>query len=74
MPPVKTIMFDNKMTFGLHELIAQISNAKTYYTMPYTYPDIGTIEHRNGVIRMFFPKKFGVLSITNKDVKREKMK
>jgi transposase, IS30 family len=70
MPPVKTITFDNDQAFSLHELIAQKSNAKTYFTRPYTSQDKGTIENRNGVIRMFFPKKTDFLSITNKEIKR----
>ena len=70
MPSVKTITFDNDQAFSLHELISQKTSAKTYFTRPYTSQDKGTIENRNGVIRLFFPKKTCFISISNKEIKR----
>jgi IS30 family transposase len=57
MPPLKTITFDNDQAFSMHEIIAEKLNVKVYFTRPYTSQDKGTIENRNGIIRMFFPKK-----------------
>lgn len=70
MPTVKTITFDNDLAFSLHELIARKTNTKTYFTRPYTSQDKGTIENRNGIIRMFFPKKTCFLKISSREVKR----
>lgn len=70
MPPVKTITFDNDQAFCLHESIAKILKAKTYFTRPYTSQDKGTIENRNGIIRMFFPKQTDFNSVTKAEVKR----
>lgn len=67
---VKTITFDNDQAFSQHEKIAEILNAKTYFTRPYTSQDKGTIENRNGVIRLFFPKKTDFNLFTKKDVRR----
>jgi IS30 family transposase len=57
MPTIKTMTFDNDQAFSKHEKIASSLNIKTYFTRPYTSQDKGTIENRNGVIRLFFPKK-----------------
>jgi IS30 family transposase len=70
MPVVKTITFDNDLAFSLHESISAKTNAKIYFARPYTSQDKGTIENRNGLIRMFFPKKTCFLSISNKEIKR----
>lgn len=69
-PTVKTITFDNDLAFSQHEKIAEALKAKTYFTRPYTSQDKGAIENRNGVIRLFYPKKTDFNLITKKDIKR----
>lgn len=54
---IHTLTFDNDQAFSMHEKIAKALQVKTYFTRPYTSQDKGTIENRNGVIRLFFPKK-----------------
>lgn len=56
-PPIKTMTFDNDLAFAQHRKVAEALNIKTYFTRPYTSQDKGTVENRNGIIRMFFPKK-----------------
>jgi len=68
--PVKTITFDNDPAFSLHENIAKKLKVKTCFTRPYTSQDKGTIENRNGIIRMFFPKKTDFNSVTVSEVER----
>ncbi len=68
--PLKTITFDNDPAFGLHEIIANQLNAKTFFTKPYTSQDKGTIENRNGVIRRFFPKKTDFNLVPVQEVER----
>ncbi len=70
MAPLKTITFDNDKAFWYHEEIAEVHNIKTYFTRPYTSKDKGTVENRNGVIRMFFPKKTDLYLISKSEVKR----
>lgn len=67
-PQIKTITFDNDQAFSQHEKIAKSLSAKTYFTRPYTSQDKGTIENRNGVIRLFFPKKTDFNLFTKKDI------
>ncbi|SEA07769.1 Transposase and inactivated derivatives, IS30 family [Arachidicoccus rhizosphaerae] len=69
-PPIKTMTFDNDLAFSQHEEIAKALNVKTYFTRPYTSQDKGTIENRNGVIRLFFPKKTDFNKIDNREIKR----
>lgn len=66
-PPIKTMTFDNDLAFAQHQKIAEALNVKTYFTRPYTSQDKGTIENRNGIIRMFYPKKtdFTNIKISN---------
>jgi IS30 family transposase len=70
LPPIKTMTFDNDQAFTYHEKIAKALSIKTYFTRPYTSQDKGTIENRNGVIRMFFPKKTDFNLIDKKEIKR----
>ena len=69
-PQLKTITFDNDQAFSQHEKIAKALNIKSYFTRPYTSQDKGTIENRNGVIRLFFPKKTDFNLIENSEIKR----
>lgn len=62
--------FDNDQALPQHQKIAQTLNIKTYFTRPYTSQDKGTIENRNGVIRLFFPKKTDFEKVTTKEIKR----
>jgi transposase, IS30 family len=66
---IQTLTFDNDQAFAKHELIGKALNAKTFFTRPYTSQDKGTIENRNGVIRLFFPKKTDFNLISHKEVK-----
>jgi IS30 family transposase len=70
MPRLKTFTFDNDQAFSMHEKIAKILNVKVYFTRPYTSQDKGTIENRNGIIRMFFPKKTDFRNVPLSEIKR----
>ena len=70
MPQLKTMTFDNDQAFSLHEKIANELKIKTFFTRPYTSQDKGIIENRNGVIRLFFPKKTDFDIICNAEIKR----
>lgn len=70
MHRLKTITFDNDQAFSMHETIAKELNVKVYFTRPYTSQDKGTIENRNGIIRMFFPKKTDFRKVSASEIKR----
>lgn len=65
---IKTITFDNDQAFSQHEKIGRALNADTYFTRPYTSQDKDTIENRNGVIRLFYPKKTDFNLVTKKEI------
>ncbi len=69
-PNTKTMTFDNDQAFSQHEKIAKALKIKTYFTRPYTSQDKGTIENRNGVIRLFFPKKTDFNNVETKEIRR----
>ena len=69
-PPLKTMTFDNDLAFTYHEKIAKALTLKTYFTRPYTSQDKGTIENKNGIIRMLYPKKTDFTSIDKKEIKK----
>jgi IS30 family transposase len=49
-------------------------NAKTYFTRPYTSQDKGTIENRNGLIRMFFPKQTDFNNVSKAEIREVEKK
>lgn len=67
---LKTITYDNDLSFANHTFINKQLNTKSYFTRPYTAQDKGTIENRNGVIRRFFPKKTDFSLISHPTVKK----
>ncbi|HMP85907.1 MAG TPA: IS30 family transposase, partial [Lacibacter sp.] len=70
LPSLKTITFDNDQAFRYHGIIAKELNVRTYFTRPYTSQDKGTVEKRNGIIRMFFPPKTDFKLIDKAEIKR----
>jgi len=68
--PLRTMTFDNDQAFAKHEEIAKRLRLKTYFTRPYTSQDKGSIENRNGIIRLFFPKKTDFNLISEQEIKR----
>ena len=71
---LKTMTFDNDQAFSLHKEIADVLNVKTYFTRPYTSQDKGSVENRNGVIRIFYPKKTDFNEVTKSDIKKVEIK
>jgi len=66
--PIKTLTFDNDLTFKRHYKIGEALEANTYFTRPYTSQDKGTVENRIGTIRRFFPKKTDLRLITDQEI------
>lgn len=66
---IYTLTFDNDQAFVFHKEIAEAVNAKSYFTRAYTSQDKGTVENRNGVIRIFYPKKTDFRKISHQQIK-----
>lgn len=73
-PQIKTMTFDNDQAFSMHEEIAKELSLDTYFTKPYTSQDKGTIENRNGIIRIFYPKKTDFNTISKAQIKKVERK
>lgn len=67
---LKTMTYDNDMSFMTHSKVNEALETKSYFTRPYTSQDKGTVENRIGVIRRFFPKKLDLTSVSPKDIKK----
>lgn len=69
-PWIKTLTYDNDISFAAHNRVNQALKTKSYFTHPYTSQEKGTVENRIGVLRRFFPKKTDFNSISPQQVKR----
>ncbi|MBT5967254.1 MAG: IS30 family transposase [Gammaproteobacteria bacterium] len=65
---VKTITFDNRKEFTLHEKIAEALGCDTYFAKPYSSWERGQNENANGLLRQYFPKAMELVDVTTKDV------
>lgn len=66
---IKTLTLDNDKAFANHRSIARKLDADVYFTRPYTSQDKGTVEHRIGVIRQFFPKGTDLREVSEQRIK-----
>lgn len=66
---VKTITLDNGGEFAAHARVAEGTGAKVYFAKPYASWQRGTNENTNGRIRRFWPKKFDLASLTDKELR-----
>ena len=69
MPQLKKITFHNDKAFRHYEIIAQKLDVKTHFNRPYTSRHKVTVENRNGIICMFFPKKTDFHQISKVKIK-----
>lgn len=67
---VATMTFDNGKEFALHELLADVLDAKAYFAHPYHSWERGLNENTNGLIRQYFPKGSSFDHLTPEAVKR----
>lgn len=54
---IKSITYDNDISFYHHQKINRQLGTKSYFTRPFTSQDKGSVENRIGIIRRFFPKR-----------------
>jgi transposase InsO family protein len=62
----KTLTLDNGKEFAEHELLADQTGLKIYFTDPYCAWQRGTIENTNGLIRKYFPKGTDLAAVPNR--------
>jgi IS30 family transposase len=65
---VRTVTLDNGGEFADHVRVAQETGAKVYFAKPYASWQRGTNENTNGRIRRFWPKKFDMATLTEKEI------
>jgi len=64
----KTITFDNGIENRNHEYMAKQLKAKIYFCHPYHSWEKGSIEHVNGIIRRYLPRKTDISLVSQQSV------
>jgi len=65
---VLTVTLDNGGEFADHVRVAEKTGADVFFAKPYASWQRGTNENINGRIRRFWPKKFDMATLTDKDI------
>ena len=65
---VLTVTLDNGGEFADHARVAKKTGADIYFAKPYASWQRGTNENFNGRIRRFWPKKFDMATLTDKEI------
>jgi IS30 family transposase len=66
----KTMTFDNGRGFCRHEKLSESLEPKTFFTNPYHSWERGLNEHKNGLIRGFYPKSTNFNIVKEEDFQR----
>jgi IS30 family transposase len=67
---VRTMTYDNDISFAEHLRVNKALQTKSYFTHPYSAQEKGTVENRIGVLRRFFPKKTDFSDVSIQRIKR----
>ena len=65
---VKSITFDNDISFRNHEELAKAFSAKTYFCDPSKSHQKGSIENANRTLREYCPRKIDIQSLEQKQL------
>jgi IS30 family transposase len=65
---VRTMTFDNGKEFSQHQAISTELHTKCFFTNPYCSWEKGLVEHTNGLVRDYLPKKTNLRKITSQKV------
>ena len=65
---VLTLTLDNGGEFAGHVRVSKQTGAEVYFAKPYASWQRGTNENTNGRIRRFWPKKFDMATLTEKEI------
>jgi len=65
---VKTLTFDNDISFSHWSMLEQILHTTIYFTHPYCSWEKGLVENTNRWIRLFVPKKKDIGLVTEEDI------
>lgn len=63
-----TLTQDNGSEHALHADLERLLDIKVYFCHPYSSPERGTVENRNGLVRRFFPKGTDFGRITDEEI------
>ena len=64
----KSITFDNGIENRNHENMAQQLNTKVYFCHPYHSWEKGSVEHVNGIVRRYLPKKTDISLVSQHSI------
>ena len=64
----KTITFDNGIENKNHEHVAKQLKTKIYFCHPYHSWEKGSVEHVNGIVRRYLPKKTDITLVSQQSV------
>jgi len=67
---IKTITAGNGKEFIEHKKVSKQCYANFYFANPYSPWEGGANENINGLIKQYFPKKTGFLTILDQEIKR----
>lgn len=65
---VHTLTSDHGREFANHEQIAELLQLKYYFAHPYAAWERGTNENTNGLLRQYFPKKYDLAQVSDKEL------
>jgi len=68
--PLKSITNDRGLEFAGHKKCSKKLKVKIFFCEPYTSSQRGSNENRIGILRQYFPKKFDLRNVTNKQIKK----
>lgn len=67
---VKTMTYDNDISFRHHQKVNDALSVQSYFTHPFSSQEKGSVENRIGLLRRFFPKRTDFTSVTADEVKK----
>lgn len=68
--PLKSITNDRGLEFAGHQKCSRKLKVKIFFCDPYTSSQRGSNENRIGILRQYFPKKFDLRNVSNKQIKK----
>jgi IS30 family transposase len=66
---IKTMTYDNDISFRYHHKVNEALDVKSFFTHPFSSQEKGSVENRIGLIRRFFPKRTDFTTVTREQIK-----
>ncbi len=66
----KTFTVDNGMEFSMHRQMSELLQAQVFFAHSYSPWERGLNENTNGLLRQYFPKKYDLSKLTQRDIQQ----